>query len=793
MIRLANVSKYYHSKKGVSLGLRKINLEFRKKEFIAITGESGSGKSTLLNVISGSDTYEEGEMYINGEATSHYTKEEWEDYRKNNVAFIYQGYNLIDSYTVLENVQAAMLIGGNDNDIDDKAYKYLEKVGLENLWDNKGVELSSGQKQRLAIARALAKETEIIVADEPTGNLDRENGMQVMEILSELSKEKMVIVVTHNYDQAEPYATRKIRMYNGEVAEDMDIIRDEKGNITENAHIYQDKDIDEREEEKENILGEYVGYTKHDLRMKKYKMAWQFVKVNRKSQPKRNFFLFMLFIFVTASFFILYGNLFANIDSATTGYYSTAAFKNGDPSRLVVKKIDNSVMTWEDVKKISGISKVKEVDLYDTINDYNYFCEENKDYTVVYEPCENPGTDEPDKTYVKMLDFSKFMRSVTCISESDLAAGTLPLNFNEIVVYSNDTGIIGQTKKVYVSNSKTWSSSQYMELELTITGVLKYPTDQIYFSEILCKYLSVNIKKIESSMYIAFGGNGRGMTTQSSGLKGENAEENSSAIKYPGIIFKPNNDLTGNSVNMSSYFYDTAVKYQGYTKVQKKVCKDTVLKYTDPEGNIQYINLSLTKKETGSGNLVIEVSYEVFDTIFTDMDTTQITVYMDDYAYTDKVMKAISKEGYDVISVYRVGTTSYDMDAVLDNLKAMAISAAALVFIFILGWMLIHTLLKLKKSDFIIFKSIGMSQEMVHRIVSMDVLSGLLISSIISVFITYVLSMCDIRFISNVVKGYKLIYVIIYFATVYGLGALIVRSYSRYLRKHDRITDLKEE
>ena len=104
MIRLENVSKYYHSKTGVALGLRKIDLEFRKKEFVAITGESGSGKSTLLNVISGSDSYEEGEMYINGEATSHYTPEEWEEYRKNNISFIYQGYNLIDSYTVFENM-----------------------------------------------------------------------------------------------------------------------------------------------------------------------------------------------------------------------------------------------------------------------------------------------------------------------------------------------------------------------------------------------------------------------------------------------------------------------------------------------------------------------------------------------------------------------------------------------------------------------------------------------------------------------------------------------------------------
>ena len=211
MIRLEKISKYYHSNNGVSLGLRKINLEFRKGEFVAITGESGSGKSTLLNVLSGNDTYEEGELYVNGMGTSHFTKEEWEDYRRDYIGFVYQGYNLIDSYTVLENVKAAIIIREDYYDMDEKAMKYLEKVGLTEVAYHKATELSSGQKQRLSIARALAKETETIVADEPTGNLDVENGMEIMGILHELSKEKLVIVVTHNYDQAAPFATRKIR------------------------------------------------------------------------------------------------------------------------------------------------------------------------------------------------------------------------------------------------------------------------------------------------------------------------------------------------------------------------------------------------------------------------------------------------------------------------------------------------------------------------------------------------------------------------------------------------------
>lgn len=792
MIRLANVSKYYHSQNGVSLGLRKIDLEFRKKEFIAITGESGSGKSTLLNVLSGSDTYEEGEMYINGEGTSHYTMEEWEEYRKNNVAFIYQGYNLIDSYTVLENVQAAILIRESTEDLEDKAYEYLDKVGLREVADHKGVELSSGQKQRLAIARALAKETEIIVADEPTGNLDRENGIAVMEILAELSKEKMVIVVTHNYDQAEPYATRKIRMYNGEVAEDMDIIRDDKGGIKEYAHKPLGKDIDESEQEKESILGEYIGYSKWDYRKKKYKLAWTFVKTNRRSQPRRNIFMFMLFFFVSFAFYILLGNLFANIDSTTSGYYSDRAFKNGSPTRLVVRRFDDSVLTREDANRILKISKVEEVDLYDTVNDYNYFDTEGQDYKIVYDPCENPGTDEPDKTYVEMLDFSKFMKSATCLKESDLLEGTLPINFDEIVVVSNDTKLIGTKKKVYISDQKNWGKQQYMELELTITGVIRRPEDQIYFSESLCQYMGVNTSKLAAILYVVHGGAGRGITTTNSKIPLDDPA-NSNAIKFPNVILKPNWDVAEGTINLSSYFYDTAVKYQSYRKIQQKVCRNTVLQYVDKDGNTVNLSLKLNKKETGSGNLVIEVNAKLYEEIYPDRQTTQMSVYIEDYAYTDRVLRDIADAGYDVISVFRVGVTSYNMEAVLDNLKAMAISAAALVFIFILGWMLIHTLLKLKKGDFIIFKSIGMNQTTVHRIVAMDVYTNFLMATVLAVFLAHILSWCEISFIYNIVKNYRLIYFLVYVLLVYGLSGIIIRSYSKYIKKKDSIIELRAD
>ena len=221
MLELKNVSKFYYSKGMVASGFTKINLKLNIGEFVAITGESGSGKSTLLNVISGLDTYEEGEMYINGEETSGYTETDFEAYRKTYIANIFQNFNLVNSYTVFQNIELMFLMNGfKTTTVKQKILDVIDKVGLTKYKNTKVSKLSGGQKQRVAIARALIKETPIIVADEPTGNLDSKAALEVMKLLSSVAKDKLVIVVTHNYEQVEPYVTRKIKMHDGRIIED---------------------------------------------------------------------------------------------------------------------------------------------------------------------------------------------------------------------------------------------------------------------------------------------------------------------------------------------------------------------------------------------------------------------------------------------------------------------------------------------------------------------------------------------------------------------------------------------
>ena len=170
MLKLSNVSKYYYQDGVIAAGFTKVNLELYLGEFVVITGESGSGKSTLLNVLSGLDSYEDGEMYINGEETSHYTEEDYLDYRRKYVSNIFQNFNLVNSYTVYENIELALLMNGKrKSEIRSHVKDLIKKVGLEKYSNTVTSKLSGGQKQRVAIARALANDTPIIVADEPTG------------------------------------------------------------------------------------------------------------------------------------------------------------------------------------------------------------------------------------------------------------------------------------------------------------------------------------------------------------------------------------------------------------------------------------------------------------------------------------------------------------------------------------------------------------------------------------------------------------------------------------------------
>lgn len=221
MLQLNEIVKDYGSDETIVHALKGVTLSFRNSEFVAILGPSGCGKTTMLNIIGGLDRYTSGDVLINGKSTTTFKNNDWDAYRNNYVGFIFQNYNLINHQTILENVELAMTLSGiTAKERKARATEALAKVGLDGQLHKKPNQLSGGQMQRVAIARALVNNPEIILADEPTGALDSKNSVQIMDILKEIAKERLVIMVTHNDDLATEYSNRIIKMLDGEVLQD---------------------------------------------------------------------------------------------------------------------------------------------------------------------------------------------------------------------------------------------------------------------------------------------------------------------------------------------------------------------------------------------------------------------------------------------------------------------------------------------------------------------------------------------------------------------------------------------
>jgi putative ABC transport system permease protein len=216
MLELVNIVKDYSSGDTLTHALKGLNVSFRRNEFVSVLGPSGCGKTTLLNIIGGLDRYTSGDLIIKGKSTKNYTDRDWDTYRNHSVGFVFQSYNLISHLSILGNVELALTIGGiSRKERTEKAIKALESVGLGDIYKKKPNQLSGGQMQRVAIARALVNDPEIVLADEPTGALDSETSIQIMELLKEVAKDRLVIMVTHNPELAKTYSNRIITMKDG--------------------------------------------------------------------------------------------------------------------------------------------------------------------------------------------------------------------------------------------------------------------------------------------------------------------------------------------------------------------------------------------------------------------------------------------------------------------------------------------------------------------------------------------------------------------------------------------------
>lgn len=424
LLTLKDIGKIYVSEGNVAVGIRGVNLSFQRGEFVAITGKSGSGKSTLLNVISGMDTYEEGELIINGEGTSYYTQTDWELYREKYISFIFQDYNIIESYTVLQNVELALMHIPDKRQRRKRALELLNRVGMGSHLHHKGSKLSGGQKQRTVIARALAKDSPIILADEPTGNLDSVTSAEIIKLLKEVSADKLLIIVTHNFEQVENYATRHIRIFDGAVESDHTIVKTEP--------------IPERSQESTPPT--------HTSRAKRSRAdisnGITLGSAIFRAKPKLSIFLCLLMLLGTLSIFLIT----ATSGDAGTLFEKKYMFTN-IPGRVVVTTRTGEIISEDTLKSIAseyGASSYLHYDRLLDQNENNYTYIEETDQIIELSATYGENYGKPD-------------------------IGRYPEKSNETLLY-----IPISYQKTYGKNNIEYSKATVAETTLEVVGIKYY-------------------------------------------------------------------------------------------------------------------------------------------------------------------------------------------------------------------------------------------------------------------------------------------------------------------------------
>lgn len=723
-IKLQNISKYYYSETAVTQALQGINLEFRMGEFVAITGESGSGKSTLLRIISGMDTFDDGELYVDGQPTFQYDEDDWEEYRRTKIGFVFQDYSLIGHYTAKENIVSALLIMGvPEKEAGDKAIHYLERVGLSAQRDQRASKLSSGQKQRLSIARALAKDTDIIVADEPTGNLDSETGAQIVKLLRDLSQDHLVIMVTHNYEQVEKYVTRKVRLHDGslilDVSENMDT--DQKSDVSENTdtdqklEVSENMDTEQKPEMSENVdNNEKTSAGKksesNEERLRDHTIGRIFMRMNAVRQPEKIALFMGFFLAAAIVSFLFIGQLLMNADDIYTKEYSATSFARKDDKRISLRRKDQKFMTKKDIDRLTKMKHVVSVDQYDIVNDINYYFEEGKDYRQEYGYNRMSTSDEGwmyDSQNVEYVKKDQYMRSSSCLKKSDLAKGSLPKKIDEVVLYDRGKYKVGDTITFFYTSDVLWSSTEnYIQRKMKVSGLLKNKDKQVYFSPEICTMLQSTVtggKVFYEYAYNQKLGKYQGQATLWPIVGDIVKKDNELCVsgEYEAAVYRAeDNDLTllGQSGLLHIDQYDKDMKTKDVKQIE---------------------NVETGEKINGCGANFAEVSQHIYAKYYRT-NSRQASVYITSYAKMDHVLKALDKAGYEAVSTLRFGADKYDSDLVQERLRTIGIAVAILLVMMAAEILILRSIFKIQIKDQKILKFMGMSTKLIGKINYME-------------------------------------------------------------------------
>ena len=732
MLELKNVSKFYYSKGIIATGFSKVSLKFEPGEFVAITGESGSGKSTLLNVISGLDSYEEGEMYINGEETSHYTEKDYEVYRRKYIGNIFQNFNLVNSYTVYQNIELIMLINGKTKkEVKEIVLELIKKVDLYKYRNTKVSKLSGGQKQRVAIARALAQETPIILADEPTGNLDKRSSESVLKLLHEISKDKLVIVVTHNYDQIEEYTTRKIVMHDGRVMEDKKIKNHKK---VENIQISNSKDI---------------------RPLSKLRLG---VRNTFNIIPK---FLLILsvYIFIVYAMFFAYSSFqYAAYEESLNGY--NPFFLNNDAKRVVIKKKNNEAFTEEDYKKIESLDNVDRVMKNDLALDKSIYI--GSDY----------------------LGFSGNILSLKDINKVD--AGRMPKENNEIVmtIQKNDyyANMIDEIMSTDFELSDLSSDRVDDTEKLKIVGIIYINEYETYFyvNDYLLDKLNTKANIEYSSVKYVFANEEN--TSYYGNTYGEIIPSNK--VSRGKVVISDDNSYKCKNMKCKNYSFKINVNNLYYNdSYELKVSKT----YTKKNFN------NLTGYDYEKYNGAIFMNDEEYKEMF-NKNYYQSSIFMKDDKLSEQTMNELKDLDLTTLYVKDTLNETSEIVRILNIVKVVSMTIMIIVLFFI-SYFIIRIVLKSRNIYYSTLRILGSSYNATKSILNIELITISHIAyAIFLIFLLLVkYSVIESSYIKNLLDYVNIYQFILVYLIILLMSRMITNRYSRKLFTNTVMNTYREE
>ena len=747
LLTLRDVSKYYTSGQTVVMGLNCINLSFCAGEFVAITGESGSGKSTLSKVIAGILPYESGEMVVNGRPTSHYDGTDWEYYRGHGISFISQSYDILPGCTVLKNVVSALRITGMDKvQAAVKAEEILREVELWELKGRRAAKLSSGQKQRLSIARALAKPTPILIADEPTGNLDSENSAKVIELLARAAKERLVLMVTHDFDEAADIVSRRIVLRDGVVVSDV--------NLRPANEVLEPHRATPKQAAAKRKLGLYTA------------------RLQTGARPVWSTLMLVFFALTAFAVFAFLGTFIVNLDDSSTRIYDPSAFPNGDPERIVVVREDGGEMTQADFDALLAVENVEYLERYGYVTDVTYYYREGVDYNYHWnQNATGLGTVVSISRDVTLDGNGLFLKTVPQYADGSgfLTAGRLPENAYEVVA-AGDASLIGKRFPVYIQDTKNWNRTAYLNFVVEVVGV----TDKgshLYFSDQLGRSLTYYADPGEVWKEYNAAAGPVFLPYVYDALIDETllAKRDEETLKGDGVLSSGDSEYIvtedGDFIvyELPDYYQNEPVLNYGFMDVVTYLTDMRGQPIIGPDGN-QKVNVSREfvieflcyKQVAGSGSFgrraavyggelaggtysfagmrasgyhassylnSFTVPAEAFDWLVPAGSGGQVSLWMTDFAYTDRVLEELESLGYMAVSPYVNGTTLQDETLAAERMNTLKICLLALLAAVLLQIVVLRAMFTVETEEFRLLANLGLDRRTARRSVFWQVLA----------------------------------------------------------------------